>query len=106
MATASRDRLIHVFDAKDDYQFLQTLDEHSAAITSVKFACACVCIYVSPCLEKVRFVCLHTLRTAGKDDNFQLISCGADKSIIFRSLDKVRPTTRTYVHTYVRMYTA
>jgi len=52
MATASRDRLIHVFNAKDDYQFLQTMDEHSAAITSVKFACwwgwGClyVCIYL------------------------------------------------------------
>lgn len=55
MATASRDRLIHVFDAKDDYQFLQTLDEHSAAITSVKFACVCVCLYsyVSSCLEEM-----------------------------------------------------
>ena len=49
MATASRDRLIHVFDVKDDYQFLRTLDEHSAAITSVKFACTCVCVCVCVC---------------------------------------------------------
>ena len=47
----------------------------------------------------VWLVCLHTLCTAGKDDQFQLISCGADKSIIFRSLDKVCSTTHT--DTYV-----
>ena len=51
MATASRDRLIHVFDVKDDYQFLRTLDEHSAAITSVKFACTSVCVCVHVCIS-------------------------------------------------------
>lgn len=36
------------------------------------------------------------LSTAGKDDHFQLISCGADKSIMFRNLDKVCPITHTH----------
>ena len=37
MATASRDRLIHVFKAGSEYSFLQTLDDHSASIPAVKF---------------------------------------------------------------------
>ena len=38
LATASRDRLIHVLDAGDDYSLVQTLDEHSSSITAVRFA--------------------------------------------------------------------
>lgn len=38
LATASRDRLIHVLDADDDYSLVQTLDEHSSSITAVRFA--------------------------------------------------------------------
>lgn len=38
LATASRDRLIHVLDAAADYSLLQTLDEHSSSITAVRFA--------------------------------------------------------------------
>ena len=38
MVTAGRDRLIHVFDVKSNYRYLQTLDEHSGAVTSVKFS--------------------------------------------------------------------
>ena len=59
MATASRDRLVHVFDANNDYQFLQTLDEHSSAITSVKFACESyhsVCVYVHTVHSELRWL--------------------------------------------------
>ncbi|XP_032310882.1 uncharacterized protein LOC6496841 isoform X2 [Drosophila ananassae] len=59
LASASRDRLIHVFDVAQDYLLLQTLDDHSSSITSIKFV--------------------------GAGLNFQMISCGADKSIMFRS---------------------
>ena len=38
LATASRDRLIHVLDAGRDYGLVQTLDEHSSSITAVRFA--------------------------------------------------------------------
>lgn len=38
LATASRDRLIHVLDAEKDYGLVQTLDEHSSSITAVRFA--------------------------------------------------------------------
>ncbi|XP_017782013.1 PREDICTED: WD repeat-containing protein 62 isoform X2 [Nicrophorus vespilloides] len=61
MASASRDRLIHVFDVNRDYNFLQTLDDHSSSITAVRFL-------------------------TSQHGNLQMVSCGADKSLIFRSL--------------------
>ncbi|XP_061785028.1 mitogen-activated protein kinase-binding protein 1-like isoform X2 [Nerophis lumbriciformis] len=59
LATASRDRLIHILDAAADYCLVQTLDEHSSSITAVRFA--------------------------ANDSKVRLISCGADKSIYFRT---------------------
>ncbi|KAK5638850.1 hypothetical protein RI129_013145 [Pyrocoelia pectoralis] len=66
LSSASRDRLIHVFDVNKGYNFLQTLDDHSSSITAVRF-----------------------LNTHG---NLQMVSCGADKSLIFRSLTDVSGT--------------
>ncbi|MGH0183472.1 UNVERIFIED_CONTAM: hypothetical protein FKN15_012022 [Acipenser sinensis] len=63
LATASRDRLIHVLDAGQDYRLLQTLDEHSSSITAVRFA--------------------------ANEDKVRMISCGADKSIYFRTAQQV-----------------
>ncbi|XP_070620485.1 WD repeat-containing protein 62 [Erythrolamprus reginae] len=62
LASASRDRLIHVLNVGSNYKLEQTLDDHSSAITAVKF-------------------------TGNK--GIQMISCGADKSIYFRSAQKV-----------------
>ncbi|XP_038141966.1 mitogen-activated protein kinase-binding protein 1-like [Cyprinodon tularosa] len=62
LATASRDRLIHVLDADDSYSLVQTLDEHSSSITAVRFA--------------------------SNDNKVRMISCGADKSIYFRTAHK------------------
>ncbi|XP_072479318.1 mitogen-activated protein kinase-binding protein 1 isoform X4 [Notamacropus eugenii] len=62
LASASRDRLIHVLDAGREYSLQQTLDEHSSSITSVKFAAS--------------------------DGQVRMISCGADKSIYFRTAQK------------------
>ncbi|XP_070805464.1 WD repeat-containing protein 62 [Pituophis catenifer annectens] len=62
LASASRDRLIHVLNVGSDYKLEQTLDDHSSAITAVKFS-------GNKCI--------------------QMISCGADKSIYFRSTQKV-----------------
>ncbi|XP_077476735.1 mitogen-activated protein kinase-binding protein 1 [Stigmatopora argus] len=59
LATASRDRLIHVLDAMCNYQLVQTLDEHSSSITAVRFA--------------------------ANEGKTRLISCGADKSVYFRT---------------------
>ncbi|XP_023577390.1 WD repeat-containing protein 62 isoform X2 [Octodon degus] len=58
LASASRDRLIHVLNVEKNYHLEQTLDDHSSSITAIKFA--------------------------GNRD-IQMISCGADKSIYFRS---------------------
>ncbi|KAM6223715.1 WD repeat-containing protein 62 [Rhynchocyon petersi] len=58
LASASRDRLIHVLNVEKSYSLEQTLDDHSSSITAIKFA--------------------------GNRD-IQMISCGADKSIYFRS---------------------
>ncbi|GAB6031727.1 hypothetical protein CHUAL_009471 [Chamberlinius hualienensis] len=59
LASASRDRLIHVFDVDQEYAFQQTLDDHSSSITAVRFV--------------------------QSNNQTQMISCGADKSIIFRT---------------------
>ncbi|KAK7907226.1 hypothetical protein WMY93_015838 [Mugilogobius chulae] len=62
LATASRDRLIHVLDTEQDYSLVQTLDDHSSSITALKFT--------------------------SNDDKVRMISCGADKSIYFRTARK------------------
>nr|BAA85449.1 JNK-binding protein JNKBP1 [Mus musculus] len=62
LASASRDRLIHELDAGREYSLQQTLDEHSSSITAVKFAAS--------------------------DGQVRMISCGADKSIYFRTAQK------------------
>uniref|UniRef100_A0A8C1I9N7 Mitogen-activated protein kinase binding protein 1 n=1 Tax=Cyprinus carpio TaxID=7962 RepID=A0A8C1I9N7_CYPCA len=76
LATASRDRLIHVLDADQEYSLLQTLDEHSSSITAVRFA-------------------------------VRMISCGADKSIYFRTAQKQTEegTAFTRTHHVVRKTT-
>ncbi|KAM4825462.1 WD repeat-containing protein 62 [Thomomys bottae] len=61
LASASRDRLIHVLNVEKNYNLEQTLDDHSSSITAIKFA--------------------------GTRD-IQMISCGADKSIYFRSAQR------------------
>ncbi len=63
MASASRDRLIHVFDPENDYSLVQTLDDHSSAITSVRFT--------------------------EQDNQIHMLSCGADKSLLFRTAQQV-----------------
>ncbi|VVC42307.1 Hypothetical protein CINCED_3A022545 [Cinara cedri] len=61
LASASRDRLIHVFNVNQGYDFTQTLDDHSSSITAVRFI--------------------------NSQDKLQMVSCGADKSIIFRNYE-------------------
>ncbi|KAG0309187.1 hypothetical protein BGZ98_004712 [Dissophora globulifera] len=60
VATAGRDRLLHIFDANKDFALVQTLDDHSSSITGIKFTA----------------------------DGSRLMSCGADKSVIFRNFVK------------------
>ncbi|XP_061093161.1 mitogen-activated protein kinase-binding protein 1 isoform X2 [Conger conger] len=80
LATASRDRLIHVLDAEREYGLLQTLDEHSSSITAVRFA--------------------------ANEGKVRMISCGADKSIYFRTAQKTNEGTEfTRTHHIVRKTT-
>ncbi|XP_051579389.1 mitogen-activated protein kinase-binding protein 1-like isoform X1 [Myxocyprinus asiaticus] len=80
LTTASRDRLIHVLDAEREYGLLQTLDEHSSSITAVRFA--------------------------ANDGKVRMISCGADKSIYFRTAQKTKEGTAfTRTHHIVRKTT-
>lgn len=65
LASSSRDRFVHIFDVTKDYQLITTLDDHSAAITAVRFTFSSI------------------------TSNLQLITCSADKSLIFRSITKV-----------------
>ena len=60
LASASRDRLVHMFDVYNNFEFLTTVDEHSSVVTSVDFL------------------------TVGEDDI--LVSSGADRSIISRKV--------------------
>ena len=63
LATASRDRMIHIFsNIETHYHPIQSIPDHSAAVTAVRF----------------------TLDS----DRFQLLSAGADKSIVFHAMGK------------------
>lgn len=73
LASSSRDRFVHVFDTSKEYQLVATLDDHSAAITAVRFTFSSI------------------------TSNLQLISCSADKSLIFRSISKVGNLDRKFL---------
>ncbi|KAM3875089.1 WD repeat-containing protein 62 [Diretmus argenteus] len=64
LATASRDRLIHVFNPEKNYSLEQTLNDHSASITAIKFT--------------------------GQSPDVRMVSCGADKSIYFRTAEQTQ----------------
>ncbi|XP_043074697.1 mitogen-activated protein kinase-binding protein 1-like [Puntigrus tetrazona] len=81
LVTAGRDRLIRVLDADEDYGLLQTLDDHSSSVTSVRFA-------------------------AGGDGKLRIISCGADKSVyIHTALRTARGAEFKRTHHVVRKAT-
>ncbi|XP_030599747.1 WD repeat-containing protein 62 isoform X2 [Archocentrus centrarchus] len=62
LASASRDRLIHIFNLEKNYSLEQTLNDHSASITAVKFT--------------------------GESPDIRIVSCGADKSIYFQTAEQ------------------
>ncbi|KAI5625672.1 WD repeat-containing protein 62 [Silurus asotus] len=62
LASAGRDRLIHLFNMDKSYSLLQTVYDHSASVTAMKFT--------------------------GIGPKVSMVSCGADKSIYFRSAEK------------------
>ena len=72
LTSASRDRLIHVFDMDQNYGLVQTMDDHSSAITSVRYA--------------------------EQDQQLHMLSCGADKSLLFRTAQIVSSISLSYVN--------
>ncbi|XP_029026179.1 WD repeat-containing protein 62-like isoform X2 [Betta splendens] len=62
LASASRDRLIHIFNLEKNYDLEGTLNDHSASITAVKFT--------------------------GVSPEVRMVSCGADKSIYFQTVEQ------------------
>nr|XP_054597865.1 mitogen-activated protein kinase-binding protein 1 isoform X3 [Nothobranchius furzeri] len=80
LATASRDRLIHILDVGREYSLVQTLDEHSSSITAIRFA--------------------------ANEGKVRMISCGADKSIYFRTAQEMEEGLEfTRTHHVVRKAT-
>ncbi|KAF4086104.1 hypothetical protein AMELA_G00102950 [Ameiurus melas] len=62
LASAGRDRLIHLFNMDKSYSLVQTVYDHSASVTAMKFT--------------------------GVGPKVSMVSCGSDKSIYFRSAEK------------------
>ncbi len=98
LATASRDRLIHVLDADREYCLLQTLDEHSSSITAVRFAGEILTALPSFIKQQMLeiFMCDVFVFVSANDGKVRMISCGADKSIYFRTAQKVRSLFVTF----------
>ena len=59
LASAGRDRLVHVFDASSEYTPVTTLDNHSSSVTIVKFT----------------------------PDGKRLLSCGGDRTMVFNAVN-------------------
>ena len=60
LASGSRDRLLHIFDVESDYRPIITIDDHNSSISDLTF-----------------------IRVDSTD---KLISCGADRSLVFRNI--------------------
>ncbi|KAK4742582.1 hypothetical protein SAY87_000583 [Trapa incisa] len=58
LASAGRDRIIHVYDVKRNFDLIQSIVDHSAAVTSVKLT----------------------------GDGHRLVSCSADRSLVVRDV--------------------
>ena len=91
LASCSRDRLIHIFDVAHNYAVVQTLDEHSAAVTCIKFVSLRTVTQLTLSDDQhcsdVQQMALAAAAAAGADKSaIRLISCSADHSLLFRSL--------------------
>ncbi|KAH7553801.1 hypothetical protein JRO89_XS12G0059000 [Xanthoceras sorbifolium] len=56
LASGGKDRTIHLYDVKRKFDLVESIDDHSAAVTSVKFTC----------------------------NGCKILSCSADRSLVFR----------------------
>lgn len=83
LASSSRDRLLHVLDPSRNYEPVCTIDDHSSAITSVKFA--------RGLFNAIRSGQNQQQQPEDQDeqqnqDDLIMLSGGADKSIIIRKM--------------------
>ncbi|KAM7258973.1 hypothetical protein ACFE04_014714 [Oxalis oulophora] len=62
LASSSRDRTIHIYDVKRNFDLVASIDDHSAAVTSVKVV----------------------------GNGCKILSCSADRSLVFRDVDRSR----------------
>lgn len=67
LATGSRDRLIHIFSSEEGYHDVNSLEGHSSSIIALKFA--------------------FDPDETEESKRLKLLSCGADKTIIYRSVE-------------------
>ncbi|KAK6290592.1 hypothetical protein POUND7_002133 [Theobroma cacao] len=58
LASGGRDRIIHLYDVKRNFNLIESIDDHSAAVTSVKLA----------------------------SNGCKILSCSADRSLVFRDV--------------------
>ncbi|KAM3689728.1 hypothetical protein ACB098_09G070500 [Castanea mollissima] len=58
LASGGRDRMIHLYDVNRNFDLIESIDDHSAAVTSVKIVC----------------------------NGCKLLSCSADRSLVFRDV--------------------
>uniref|UniRef100_A0A2N9FAB1 Anaphase-promoting complex subunit 4 WD40 domain-containing protein n=1 Tax=Fagus sylvatica TaxID=28930 RepID=A0A2N9FAB1_FAGSY len=58
LASGGRDRMIHLYDVNRNFNLIESIDDHSAAVTSVKIVC----------------------------NGSKLLSCSADRSLVFRDV--------------------
>ncbi|MBA0800840.1 hypothetical protein Gohar_011252 [Gossypium harknessii] len=58
LASGGRDRIIHLYDVKRNFEVIGSIDDHSAAVTSVKLVC----------------------------NGCKILSCSADRSLVFRDV--------------------
>ncbi|CAK9154468.1 unnamed protein product [Ilex paraguariensis] len=58
LASGGRDRMIHLYDIERNYDLIGSVDDHSAAVTSVKLTC----------------------------NGSKILSCSADRSLVFRDV--------------------
>ncbi|KAH9736379.1 transducin/WD40 repeat-like superfamily protein [Citrus sinensis] len=58
LASGGRDRTIHLYDVKRNFDLIESIDDHSAAVTAVKFTC----------------------------NGRKILSCSADRSLVFRDV--------------------
>ena len=98
LASCSRDRLIHLFDVTRNYAHVQTIDEHSGAVTALKFIMVPSAADSERDSENPNARSLSPVgsdRASSNDDNdcsrssvrgLRLVSSSTDHSLLFRSL--------------------